>query len=463
MRPLAFVDLETTGSNAGLDRITEIGVVLVDGDCVQEWSSLVNPGCRISGFIERFTGISNEMVADAPDFASLAPRVLALLQDRLFIAHNARFDYGFLKQSFRRAGHEFRATTVCTVKLSRSLYPGRLRHNLDALIERHGLTAQGRHRALADARLIHQFWGRAQSEATPVAFETALRLQCARPTLPAHLPPDLAEQLPETSGVYVFHGEDDRVLYVGKARNLRQRVLGHFSADTASAKEMSLSQQLRRVAWTETGGEVGALLRESALVKSLLPTHNRRLRRKSELCTVQLEDASPGLRARIVWARDIDFSRPHRLYGLFGSERQARTTLATLADDHQLCRIALGLESAPAGRGCFARQLQRCRGVCCGEEPPLQHAIRVMQALAKLQLERWPFAGPAYLREGPDLHLVANWAYFGSARSLDGLHELLDRGEARFDRDCYRILTRQARRLQPLPAAQAAADLADQR
>jgi DNA polymerase-3 subunit epsilon len=446
------VDLETTGSNAELDRITEIGIVLVDGEHIEEWSSLVNPGCRIPPFIERFTGIGNDMVADAPDFESLAPRVAALLQERLFVAHNARFDYGFLRQSFRRAGHEFRATTVCTVKLSRSLYPGHRRHNLDSLIERHGLRAEGRHRALTDARLIQQFWRIAQDSLPAAEFTAALRLQCARPTLPPHLPPELATQLPEGTGVYVFHGEDDRVLYVGKARNLRQRVLGHFSGDVGSPKEMSLSQQLRRVTWTETGGEVGALLHEAALVKTLLPTHNRRLRRQSELCTVQLGEDLQSLQARIVWARDIDFSEPTRLYGLFSSERQARTALSTLADEHQLCKIALGLESAPAQRGCFARQLRRCRGVCCGEEPVMQHALRVMQALGKLQLERWPFPGAAYLREGDDLHLVANWAYLGCARSLAELHALLRRGEARFDRDCYRILAREARRLQPLPA-----------
>lgn len=457
MRPLAFVDLETTGSNAEFDRITEIGIVLVDGEHVEEWSSLVNPGCRISPFIERFTGISDAMVADAPEFEALAPRVAAMLQDRLFVAHNARFDYGFLRHSFRRAGHDFRASTVCTVKLSRALYPQHRRHNLDALIERHGLTADGRHRALADARLIRQFWRIAQQSRPEAEFAAALRLQYARPTLPPHLPPELATELPETSGVYVFHGEEDRVLYVGKAKNIRRRVLGHFSGDVGSSKEMSLSQQLRRVTWTETAGEVGALLREAAMVKSLLPTHNRRLRRQNELCTIQLAEAPQGLRARIVWARDIDFREPGRLYGLFNSERQARTVLATLADDHQLCRIALGIENAPAGRGCFARQLQRCRGVCCGEEPAMQHAIRVMQALGTLQLERWPFQGAAYLAEGADLHLVANWAYFGCARSIPGLHALLQRGEARFDRDCYRILAREARRLRPLPALAAEA------
>ena len=159
MRSLAFVDLETTGATATADRITEIGIIEVDEDgSVREWQQLVNPGTRIPPFIEQLTGISNEMVAAAPSFAAVAEETLRRLAGRLFIAHNARFDYGFLKNEFKRLGVTFRAPVLCTVKLSRTLFPEYKRHNLDSLIERHGLAADARHRALADAQLIRQFW-----------------------------------------------------------------------------------------------------------------------------------------------------------------------------------------------------------------------------------------------------------------------------------------------------------------
>jgi DNA polymerase-3 subunit epsilon len=451
MRPLAFVDLETTGSNASLDRITEIGIILVDDDAVEEWNTLVNPGCRISGFIQSLTGISNDMVADAPDFAALAPRVQRLLEGRLFVAHNARFDYGFLKQSFRRAGQDFSAPTLCTVRLSRALFPGHRHHNLDALIERHGLVATERHRALADARLIHQFWQHARAALSEAGFEATLRRLTAHTNLPAQLPQQLPDELPERCGVYIFHGEDDRALYVGKSRNIRQRVLAHFSGDVRSARAMRLTQQVRRIDWIETGGEIGALLQEALLVKSLQPTHNQRLRRTTELCSVTLADGPLGLRTAVTHARDLDFSQSPSLYGLFQGARQAQTALVKLADDHQLCKQALGLEAGSPGRSCFARQLDRCRGVCVGEEPTAQHSIRLMEALGRLKLQMWPFTGPAYLREGRDLHLVSHWAYLGTARSQDELHQLLAVPEPRFDRDCYRILRSQLRRLVPLP------------
>ena len=455
MRPLAFVDLETTGSNAMFDRITEIGIILVDDNGVEEWNSLVNPGCRIPAFIQSLTGISDDMVADAPPFADLAPRVHQMLEGRLFVAHNARFDYGFLKQSFRREGQDFRTQTLCTVRLSRALFPGHRQHSLDALIGRHGLVTDERHRALGDARLIHQFWQHARAGLSEAEFEATLRRLTAHASLPSHLPQQLPDELPEGSGVYLFYGEEDRLLYVGKSRNIRQRVLGHFGGDVSSSKEMRLSQQVRRIDWIETGGEIGALLKEAMLVKSLQPTHNRRLRGTSDLCSVTLEEGPLGLRVEIAAAREMDFRQRPKLYGLFNSARQARTALIALADDHQLCRQAMGLEAPTPGRPCFARQLGRCRGGCIGEEKATQHSIRLMEALGKFRLQSWPFPGAAYLRESGDYHLISHWAYLGTARSPDELHELLAAPQPRFDRDCYRILRSQLNQLVPLPPRQA--------
>ncbi len=452
MRPLAFVDLETTGSNASLDRITEIGVILVDDTGVEEWTSLVHPGCRIPAFIQSLTGISDDMVADAPPFEDLAPRLHQMLEGRLFIAHNARFDYGFLKQSFRRAGSDFRVQTLCTVRLSRALYPGHRHHNLDALIARHDLIISDRDRALGDARLIHQFWQQASTAVSETEFEATLRQLTTHASLPAHLPQHLPDELPETSGVYIFRGEDERALYVGKSRNIRQRVLSHFGTDVTSPKEMRLSQQVRQVEWIETGGEIGALLKEATLVKSLQPLHNRRLRASGDLCSVILLDGPLGPRIEIAAARDLDLRKATNLYGLFNSERQARTALLKLADEHHLCRQAIGLEAQASERGCFARQLGRCRGVCIGEESAARHAIRLLEAMGKLKLQSWPFPGAACLREGQDVHLVSNWAYLGTARTQDELYELLATPQPRFDRDCYRILRSQQHRLEPLPA-----------
>ena len=157
-QPIVFVDLETTGGSIIHDRITEIGIIEVGPQGVSEWSTLVNPQTSIPPFIERLSGISDAMVAEAPTFAELADEVLQRLQGRLFVAHNARFDYGFLKNEFKRHERNYRATVVCSVKLSRRLFPDQFKHNLDSIIARHQLPLESRHRALSDARAVWLFF-----------------------------------------------------------------------------------------------------------------------------------------------------------------------------------------------------------------------------------------------------------------------------------------------------------------
>ena len=448
---LAFIDLETTGGNPLVDRVTEIGVVEVDGDRVSTWTSLVNPERTIPPFIQQLTGIRNEMVADAPTFAQLAGELAERLQGRLFIAHNARFDYGFVKHEYMRLGRRFRADVLCTVRLSRRLFPQYPRHNLDSLIARHGLATGDRHRALADADLIWQFWRLQQQEYDPDAFADAVQHQLTRPSLPPHLDPALLDDLPESPGVYLFHGEDDVLLYVGKSVNLRQRVLSHFSADTRECKAVHLAQEVRRIQWHETVGELGALLLESRMVRDCAPRHNRR-RGASDLWGWQLEHLATGdFRPRLVSEDEVDFGRAD-VYGLFASPRVAAASLKKIADAHQLCPIILGLEKpARADGACFAHQSSHeCKGACAGKEAIGLHSARLMAALAKLKVKTWAYPGPIGLVERNDfldveeVHVVNGWRYLGTARSEAEIHELLGQADReKFDIDIYKLLKAQ--------------------
>ena len=455
MRPLAFVDLETTGATATSDRVTEIGIIEVDEDgSVREWQQLVNPGTRIPAFIEQLTGISNAMVADAPPFEAVAEETLRRLEGRLFIAHNARFDYGFLKNEFKRLGVTFRAPVLCTVKLSRTLFPEHKRHNLDSLIERHGLQAEARHRALADAQLIHQFWQKIHVDRNSDDIEAALKAQNARPSLPPHLDAGIVDELPDTPGVYLFYGDNNLPLYVGKAKDIRQRVLSHFSADHSSAKEMALSQQIKRIDWIETAGEIGALLKEATLVKQLLPSHNRQLRKNDDLCTWTLVDEGDGwLRPELATARELDMGIRSSCYGLFKSGKEATEVLRALAAEHQLCDALLGLEKTTPGKPCFGYQIKRCKGACVGSEPYAKHTMRLVGALTRLKLITWPLNGPAIIREGEEAHLIDGWHYLGTARSDDELNALLATGRPQFDRDTYKILVKYVAKMIPLALA----------
>ena len=455
---VAFVDLETTGTTATRDRVTEVAIVRVaDGELVEEWSTLVDPGCPIPEDIQALTGITNEMVRGAPAFERIAKDVLDRIEGHLFVAHNARFDYGFLKNEFARAGLSFTADVLCTVRLSRRLYPEAAGHGLDALIERHGLVAgdepadpdrrTGRHSALGDARALHRFIQVAEREKPPAEIEAAVRRILKIPSLPPQLPADALEGLPDGPGVYRFFGVNDLPLYIGKSVNLRERVRSHFSSDYRNANDLRLSAEIRRLDWIETAGELGALLLESRLVKAVAPLHNARLRRRRTTCVLRL----PSLAAapEILRFDEVDWDAraegAETLYGPFSSPRAVREMLEGLAGEHGLCWRQLGWEKR--GGPCFARQVRKCRGACVGEESPEVHNLRLATALSRWKLADWPFAGPVALvecdpvRGREEAHVVHRWRHLGTARDEDEARGIAGgRREAEFDPDIYHLL-----------------------
>lgn len=442
----AFLDLETTGGNASFDRITEVGIRFWRrGSVVEEWQTLVDPQVRISSFIERLTGISNEMVADAPTFAEVADELRRRLDGVIFVAHNARFDYGFVKSEFRRLGQPFAAPVLCTVKLSRRLYPQFRRHNMDSLIARHGLAPVERHRAMGDVAAMLEFFETALREAGPPRFETALKALFKRPSIPSHLPVDVLQDLPPRAGVYRFYGENDALLYVGKSTNIQQRVASHFSGDHNTSRGVRLSESLRRVAWTETAGELGALLLELKQIKTLKPLFNRRSRAAKTLVSIELTPNQAGyLQARL--AREIE---PHRLgdyYGLFRSKRDAEKALAGIARKNDLCNQLLGLEPEQAGP-CFQRSLGRCNGACEGLEDVTRYNLRAQIGFHTLHLKTWPWPGPVGVVEGSaggdrsDILVIYNWMHITTVHDEAELHGLSLNGMAvTFDLDSYKLV-----------------------
>jgi DNA polymerase III subunit epsilon len=438
----AFVDLETTGANVARHRITEIGIVRVEnGVVVEEWSSLVNPGCEIPSYIQAFTGISSEMVADAPRFPEIADEVLQRLRGAVFVAHNARFDYSFLRSEFLKAGVQFSATVLCTVKLSRRLFPEHVRHNLDAVMERHGLTCTARHRALGDALVLRDFWFKLRRE-VPAEMLAAARAQSILGVvkLPAHLPPGLADELPDGPGVYRFFGQDGGLLYVGRSNSLRGKILGQLADEHAGSRDQALAALVRHVDWTQTAGELGAMLRENEFIKTQSPLHNRHLKSSADSVTLRPAADHSG-RIDVRRFDELEASELADSFGVFHSEKDARKALLDIARARQLCLKILGLEESLGS--CFALQVGKCKGACCGKEPLILHNMRVQLALSSLRIKNWPFSGRIALRERDEYHVLDQWTYLGSARSEEELAALRGRNTgARFDVDVYRILVR---------------------
>lgn len=271
----AIVDIETTGSHAHSNGITEIAIVLHNGKEIEgRYSSLVNPGYKIPRFVAALTGISNEMVAQAPPFSEIAESVYSHLEGRIFIAHNVNFDYSFVKYHLKEAGFEFNARKLCTVRLSRTAFPGFRKYGLDALCEQLNIMNGERHRATGDA------------EATAILFDMIIRASGTKlikeylkkdnreQILPPNLPKEHVQNLPYVPGVYYFHNEKGKVIYVGKAKNIKQRVISHFTGFDPGSKRQGFLKNIHAISHRETPTEFIAFLLESIEIKRLWPEFN---------------------------------------------------------------------------------------------------------------------------------------------------------------------------------------------
>lgn len=444
---ITFLDLETTGATPLRDRITEIGLVRFEnGVEVCRWQTLVNPEINIQPFIQNLTGITNEMVQDAPTFAEVADELAAYLEGSVMAAHNVRFDLGFLKSEYKRIGQTLIQKVLCTVKLSRLLYPQYHSHSLTAIMERHQLITQMRHRAMGDVELMIGFVRVAQIELGLEKLQITAKQLLKQASIPIGINTELLDNLPEGPGVYFFYGENDCLLYIGKSINIRERVFSHFSSDHASSKEMRLSQQLKRIDWIETAGELGALLLESRLIKERMPIHNRQLRRERQLCTWQInQDANAIPLVKLVSQDDIAPENMDDMFGTFKSKKQATEALRSIATEHQLCQKLLGLES---GKGtCFASQIKRCNGACCGKEDKIIHHLKLQQALVKHRLKAWPYKTKIGVREHnqftnlTDIHVFDQWCHLGTVNNEADLDELMQTKTVfAFDLDSYKLL-----------------------
>lgn len=479
---LAFVDLETTGTSARFGRIIEIGIVRVeDGVITRTYQTLLNPQTHLPPEIEMLTGITQKDLEDKPTFREVKNDILDILVDSVFVAHNVRFDYSFLKHEFGREQIDFRSKHFCTVKLSRALYPHERHHNLDALIERFNLKCENRHRAYDDAFILWDFYQKARSETTEKAFFDALSIALRRPNIPTQLSEENLDALPERPGVYIFYGANPQInlgaqvnknidakmelinniqnqvsdqipLYIGKSINIKDRVLSHFSSDLHSTKEMSIVSQIRSIETLPTAGELGALFLESQLIKKHLPIYNRLLRHKRELIGLTTDIDIKGYKTvKLETFNRIPVEKLDSFLGFFRSKKETKNFLSEINKQYVLCEKLLGLEKTTDA--CFGYRLGRCKGACIGKEPTLFYNLRFTTAFYKTKIKPWPYNGPIIITETNDItgqnefFIIDKWCYLGSLKSdnendIENITNLSLDYDYIFDLDMYKILFR---------------------
>jgi len=445
--PYVVVDVETTGQSAAFGRIIEVALLRVEhGEVVERFETLVNPQRFISPFIEGITGITNETVEDAPAFTRVARKLYKILDGAIFVAHNARFDYSFIKTEFAAAGIPYSAKCLCTVKLSRKLFPEHRHHDLSSLIQRHGLPCESRHRAMGDALAVIAFLRHIREVSDPASVDKALRDILKSSALPAGVEKGMLDGLPDAPGVYLFFGRQGELLYVGKSVNIRDRVRSHFAGDGINAKEMAMTQQVQRVEHRETAGELGALLLESQLIKELGPLYNTMARRKRKLTVArQSVDRQGYINVALQEIDHIEPAEAVSILGVFKHRKQAQEYLSTISKTHALCGKLLGLEQTRSY--CFSYHIKQCNGACVGEEEPGTYNFRVEAAFADRRVKAWPFEEAIAIEEKGresqgEVFVVDNWCLLASFTYTEfGLQPHLS-GTRRFDYDGYKILSR---------------------
>jgi DNA polymerase III epsilon subunit family exonuclease len=325
---LAVVDIETTGMNREGQKITEVAIVCVDdGVITEEWSSLINPEIPIPWGITKLTGITDEMVSEAPKFYGVAKKIVELTESRVFVAHNAFFDYRFLQREFSDLGFTFQREVMCTVRLGRKAFPGLPSYSLHNLSRHFGLIRLAEHRALDDAKACYEIFRRAH-EASPEAVESL----DTRP-LPPGLDDFSLENLPARPGTYFFYSKAGLLLYVGKARSIRDRVRQHFQTVGLSKKDLELRSHVARVEYKEWGSDLLASLMELQFIKTLRPLMNRASRKINFRYTLTLHPKSlPGEEVRV--STTVDEESPR-----YGSRERAKDARAKVYKD------ALGVEA----------------------------------------------------------------------------------------------------------------------
>ncbi len=272
----AIVDIETTGGHASANGITEIAVYIHDGQTViKHFETLINPQQLIPKFITSLTGIDNAMVEDAPAFDEIADVLFEMLNENVFIAHNVNFDYSFIKHQLKQSGYDLTAKKLCTVRLGRKVFPGLPSYSLGNLCRSLKIGVENRHRAGGDAKATVRLFEYMLLNGAQTHIDHMLKRSSAEQWLPMNLDKELIDKLPSKPGVYYFHNSKDKVIYVGKAVNLKKRVSSHFTHNDPDLKRQHFIRNIHKVSFKQCATELEAIVLESTEIKKLWPRHNK--------------------------------------------------------------------------------------------------------------------------------------------------------------------------------------------
>lgn len=376
----AVIDIETTGGNYRWGSITEIAIFIHDGNKVtEEFSTLINPGIPIPSFITQLTGISDEMVQDAPAFAEVADIIATLTKDCIFVAHNAQFDYNFIRHEFRKLGQEYERPTLCTVRLSRKIIPNLASYSLGKLCDQLGIALDNRHRAGGDAAATVKLLELVFERDTENQLNASISWQQPGSEYDKYLQNTKIEDLPPSAGLIYFFGTGDELLYIDSARNIRRRVISLLK-NKGGRGTFNIRQQLKDVAFEETGTYLIAQLRaheeivKNKPLRNAIPAQSAKPKRWYILPDLQLDG---------YYHLQLERQESNGRMLSFRTKKEALNALEELCTSFELCTAYTALARPAAA--CTETGHTKCKGACQSLEPAENYNKRINAALQSLE------------------------------------------------------------------------------
>ncbi|MFC2125213.1 exonuclease domain-containing protein, partial [Bacteroidota bacterium] len=424
----AIVDIETTGNYSGRHRITEIAIFIHDGKkIIEEFQTLINPECSIPPYITTMTGIHNEMVEDAPKFYEVAKTIYKMLENRIFVAHNVGFDYSFIRQEFKSLGGNFQAKKLCTVRMGRKIIPGLPSYSLGNLCKHLGIVINDRHRAAGDAEATVKVLEYYFSKDDNGQIDKALKRNSGEYNLPPNLPKEQFVNLPEDTGVYYFIDQKGQVIYVGKAKNIKNRIKGHFSPGSETSHKQNLIRAIHGISYELCGNELVALLYETHEIQRLWPTFNRAQKRISWNYGIYSYDDRNGY-IRLQIGRTNKAGKPLASFKTLAS---ARSFVKKKTEEFELCPKLTGLQQSPGS--CFDYQIKKCNGACTGKETSRKYNSKVKKALRSFVRDNFSVAIIGAGRSFDESSVVwvedgkyKGFGYFDNTNGYSNIYDLRD-------------------------------------
>jgi DNA polymerase-3 subunit epsilon len=375
----AIVDIETTGGYAAANGIIEICIKIFDGEkIIEEFETLVNPNQNIPRYIQAFTGINNEMVQDAPGFEEIAEKVYTYLQGNIFVAHNVNFDYSFIKSHLEFYGYSFNSKKLCTVRLSRQIFPGLPSYSLGNLCNSLQIDLNNRHRAGGDAEATVTLFKKLLTNDLKGTISASLNRNSKEAVLPPNVPKAHFDALPKTPGVYYFHDQKGKVVYVGKAKNIRSRVNSHFANNSDSRQKQNFVRNVYAISFQSTATELMAAILESTEIKRLWPLLNTSQKRQEEVFGIFVYEDQNGY-MRLAIERKRKYSNP--VY-TFHYKVDGYGVLKKLMKEFFLCPKLCFIQTD--NEKCIGIIEEHCQGACEKNEAAKFYNERVLQAIASL-------------------------------------------------------------------------------